>query len=109
MAINLTTLSNKAAHVNIEWMGQTCRVTYDPTIVTAAWLTKSKASDEAFVEAFAELVKSWDVKYDAKRVVPLTMEGLFAVPMPLLQAIYQRLVFGEIADIEEEGKDSNDG
>lgn len=110
MVINLTTLSGKLASTSVEFMGQTCKVLYDPLVITNEWVTKSQTgTDEAFVESFISVVKSWDVMRTAGKKVPLTQAGLNSVPLPLLKLIYSAIVYGEISEVEEQGKASSDG
>ena len=110
MVINLNTLSGKFAKVHVEFMGQSCTVLYDPLKITSEWVTKSQSgSDDDFVLAFCEIVKSWDVNRAVGKKVPLTKAGLQTVPLPLLKAIYAALVYGEADEVAEQGKDSSDG
>lgn len=110
MAINLASLAGKLARADVEFMGQSCRVQFDPLRITAEWMERTGGgSDEAFAEGFIEVVRSWDVMETAKKKVPLTLAGLKKVPLPLLKAIYSEVVFGSQTEVEDEGKASSDG
>ena len=108
MVINLTTLQGKAAKVVVEYMGQACNVVYDPTKLTGEWVQRSKGSDEDFAVCFSEIIRSWDIQKSGKKV-PLTKAGLSSIPVPLLRAVYDAMVFGSAKNVEEEGKASSDG
>ena len=108
MVINLTTLQGKAAKAVVEYMGQSCTVIYDPTKLTGEWVQRSKGSDEDFSQCFAEIIRSWDIQKSGKKV-PLTKSGLSTIPVPLLRAVYDAMVFGSATNIEDEGKASSDG
>ena len=108
MVINLTTLQGKAANLVVEYMGQSCKVVYDPSKLTGEWVTRSKGSDEDFAICFAEIIRSWDIQKSGKKV-PITKAGLSSIPVPLLRAVYDAIVYGDAKDIEEQGKVSSDG
>lgn len=108
MVINLTTLTGKFAKTEVEFMGQSCKIMYDPLQITQAAITKSQGNDDDFIEFFCSVVKSWDIQRSGKKV-PLTKTGLQGIPLPLLQAIYKAVVFNSADDVEAEGKASNDG
>ena len=108
MVINLTTLQGKAAIVHVEFMGQSTKVVYDPSKLTGEWVIRSKGNDEEFAACFSEIIRSWDIQRAGKKV-PLTKAGLAGVPVPLLRAVYDAIVYGDAKDVEEQGKASSDG
>lgn len=108
MALDLNSLAAKTATTVVEFMGQSTTVTFNPTVLTAANITKAQSGgDDAFVEVFTELVKDWDVKRGTKKV-PLTKNGLNSVPIPLLKAIFRSTAQSN-GGSEEEGKNSSAG
>lgn len=106
MALNLTTLAGKMAKTEVPFMGQTCKITYDPMYLTQENVDKSTVSEDAFVTFFCALVKNWDVTKSNKKV-PLTPAGIKTVPMLLLRAIYGAIMQVSEGDIDE-GKTSSD-
>lgn len=107
MALNLTSLAGKTQTIDVKFMGQTCKVTFDPTVLTAANLTKAQNGEEdEFVEFFTACVKSWDVTKGTKKV-PLTQKALQEVPLVLLRAIFMAIMADAGADVDEQGKASS--
>lgn len=104
MAINLSTLAGKLARIEVPFMGQTCKVTYDPMVLTQERINAIK-TDAEFADMFCDLVKSWDVMKGNKKV-PLTKNGVNSVPMILVKAIYAAIQVDGQGD-PDEGKDSN--
>lgn len=100
MPLNLTTLAGKTAKVDVEFMGQSTKVLYDPIALTQENVDAAMAGDKAFTEFFCKVVKSWDVQRSGKKV-PLTPNGISGVPMLLLKAIYYRIMSDSAADTEE--------
>jgi hypothetical protein len=107
VAINLSTLAGKLGRTEVPFMGQSCKITYDPMVLTQERLsTAMRGGDDKFIEFFCELVKSWDVKKGNKNV-PLTPNSVKSVPMLLLKAIYGHIMTLGEGDVDE-GKASND-
>ena len=100
MPLNLTTLAGKTAKVDVEFMGQSTKVLYDPIVLTQENLDNAMTGDTAFVEFFCKLVKTWDVQRSGKKV-PITPNGLKDVPMLLLKAIYYRVMSDSATDTQE--------
>ena len=108
MALNLNSLANKTAKVDVPFMGEVAKVTYDPSYITRDTLTEATTkSDEAFLEMFCTLVKDWDVT-KGKTKVPLTVKALSSVPLVFLRAVFQTIM-AEAGDgaADEEGKGSS--
>lgn len=106
MALDLNALAGKTAVTNVSFLGQSTKVTYDPTVLTADALNKAQTSDEEFMPFFLTLVKAWDVTR-GKGKVPLTKAGISSVPLVLLQAIF-KTIMTEASD-PTSGKASSDG
>lgn len=107
MAINLSTLSGKLARTEVEFMGQTTKVLYDPMILTAENLHKAhNGSDDDFVEFFCKAVKSWEVRR-ANKPVPINPNSLKTLPLVFLRAIFHAML--NEAEADEQGKASKDG
>lgn len=107
MALNLTTLAGKLGKTEVPFMGQTCKITYDPMVLTQERLAVAmQGTDDEFIDFFCEVIKNWDVTRSAKKV-PLTPAGVKGVPMLLLKAIYNHVLSMGEGDYDE-GKASND-
>jgi hypothetical protein len=107
MAINLSTLSGKLARTEVEFMGQTTKVMYDPMYLTAENMGKAQnGSDAEFVEFFTKAVKSWEVR-KANKPVPINEKSLMTVPLVFLRAIFHAML--QEAEASDEGKASNSG
>jgi hypothetical protein len=109
MAINLASLHGKLAKVTVEYMGQKALVQYDPQILTSQWMADVQRGDEEFSKGFSQLVKSWDVQSAPGKKIPITLNGLKSVPLPLLRAVYNEIVFGATTEATDQGKVSSDG
>ena len=107
MALDIQQLAGKTAVIDVPFMGQSTRVTYNPSVLTQEALIKAQdGTDEGFIEFFTTLVKAWDVT-KGKNKVPLTKNGLTTVPLILLRAIFMAIM-GEAGN-GEAGKASNAG
>lgn len=107
MALNLNSLAGKVATTDVSFMGQTAKVSYDPTYITKETLTRATSeSDDAFLVMFATLVKNWDVTKGTKKV-PLTTAGLAGVPLVFLRAVFHQIMSDAGSGAIDEGKASS--
>lgn len=107
MALDIAQLAGKTAVIDVPFMGQTTKVTYNPSVLTQEALIKAQSgTDEGFIEFFISMVKAWDVT-KGKNKVPLTKNGLQTVPLILLRAIFMAIM--SEAGSGETGKASNAG
>lgn len=106
MTLNLNTLVGKLAKTDIEYMGYTTKVTYDPNYLTQTNIAQAEEDENAFNAFFVKLVRSWDVTKGGKKV-PLTVNAMKDMPLLLLRAVYNGILSqaGDTAD--EAGKASN--
>jgi hypothetical protein len=103
MSLDLNALASRT----VDFMGQSAKITYNPSVLTSANFNRTKQGDEEFAAFFTELVTDWDVKRGAKKV-PLTLVGLQGVPILFLKAVFQQIMQLKDGDVEE-GKASNAG
>ena len=108
MAFDLNALATRSAKTNVDFMGQSAVVTYNPSLLTQASYDKAKNGDDAdFAAFFCDLVDDWDVKRGNKKV-PLTPAGIQTVPLVFIKAVYNKIMSAD-PEVAEQGKASNDG
>ena len=112
MGLDIGSLAANTATSTVEYMGQSCSVTYKPSCITAAALEQmdvpaKEGEPSNFLVFMADTITDWDVLLSPKKKVPLTPEGLKAVPLPLLRAVFNQMMTEAASG--EAGKDSSDG
>lgn len=107
MGLNLNSLVGKQATTEVQFMGETTTVSYDPLYLTQKTINEAQnGDDDSFIEFCTHLLTGWDVSYD-NEVVPLTVEGLRTVPLFLIRAIFLEIMAA--AGNGDAGKISNAG
>ena len=104
MGMDLDALVGKSATVNVNFMGLTALVTYDPVYLTASRINDMQKDDKKFSKTFCKLIQSWDVTRGGE-TIPLTQEGLEGVPLVFLRAIFTTIL-AETGD-KNQGKASS--
>lgn len=108
MGFDLNALASKSAVVNVEFMGQSALVTYNPAILTSENVSVAQKSEAGFVSMFTDLVTDWDVKRGTRKV-PIDEKNLHTIPLQFLKAIFGAILGDSQAGAAEEGKASSDG
>lgn len=108
MAFNLSALAGQTVPAEIVFMGQTAKITYDPTVITTETLTKADQSDTEFFGLFCDLVKTWDVTKAGKKV-PITPKTLNDMPLVFLRAVFRAVLNDTQESAGEAVSNSNGG
>lgn len=109
MGLDISNLAGNTAEIEFDVLDETGHVTYRPNVITAERLERIDERQEPgepspFISFLVDVIEDWDVMRGSKKV-PLTVEGLDSVPLPLLKLIYVAMMKDVAAG--EAGKASN--
>lgn len=103
MGIDLAALATNVATTDVDFGESTITVKYRPSVATPANLKAVTADpdDEVgpFIDFLVKLLADWDIT-DGGTKVPITAEGIDAVPMNILQQVMR----GVMADSQNAGE-----
>ncbi len=107
MPVTLSQIACKEASVTHSFGGDaSLTITYDPNLITEEVFAQlqdfAKMSGDTVVEGFkafnellVSLIKSWDLLEDDGTVIPLTVERLAKLPIPL-RSLALNMILGDI-------------
>lgn len=90
MGLDLAAVAINEATTTVDFMGQSARVTYKPSVITQEAL-ENTSDDDGFLKFFSEAVSSWDVT-EGKKKVPIEPAALKKVPLVFLRAVFQSIM-----------------
>lgn len=89
MPINLKTVMTNTAEVNIDYMDMSMPIRFKPGIITGEWLDRM-SSDESIngvANIIVDLLVDWDVEDGEGIKLPVTLDNIKLLPLPLLKSI----------------------
>lgn len=90
MAFDLAAVAVNQASLTVDFMGQSAKIVYKPSVITQEALEKT-TEDDGFLSFFTECVATWDVT-NGKKKVPLEIAALKAVPLVFLRAVFEAIM-----------------
>jgi len=90
VGLDLAAVAINQATCSVDFMGQSAKIAYRPSVITQDALEKT-GTDDGFMEFFVAVVSDWDVT-EGRKKIPLTIPALKAIPLVLLRAIFQAIM-----------------
>jgi hypothetical protein len=93
MAITTAQMAAKTASVTFEYQGESVTIVYNPDKINNAIIDQLDGNSESCNQAFATIIKSWDVYEDAEQtsMFPLDAERLKELSWPFRLAVRQTI------------------
>lgn len=114
MPINLAQIAADRATIQVEFGGETSKITIRPSIVTPARISAARASaqdggdDLADTVGFlVEVIESWDV-VDGDQPVPVSAEVISQMRLDLVQALTKAII-SYVGEVFAEGEGGPSG
>lgn len=90
MPLDLAAVAINEATITVDFMGQSAKITYRPSVITQEAL-ENTSDDDGFMKFFCDAVSNWDVTH-AKKKIPLTPAAIKKVPLVFLRAVFQGIM-----------------